>query len=552
MEKKRPRSSDEGSHALKKKLLIVIAFLLALTTALPFHSQAAAPPKETDVIIVYKNQKGKQTAIEESEKVNAQYIHLPAVAVTADEQAVTSLKKDPNIAYVSKNVKVKLAASTVKKTAAATNQDVLVQKSYNLQKLNIKQAIKEGVTGKNVKVAVLDTGIFPHEDLKVSGGKSFVNYTSSYKDDEGHGTHVAGTIGALNNDYGTVGVASGVKLYAVKVLDKKGEGDLYSLLRGIDWAISNKMDIINLSLGFEDNIPILRSAVDEAYKKGLLVVAASGNDGKKNHISYPAAYNSVIAVSATTDKDKLSSISNTGKGIEFSAPGENVISTYLKNEYWYATGTSQAAPHVTGMLALLKQLHPKKTNAQLRTLLRSYTVDLGAKGKDPQFGYGRVQYVPQSTFLKAAASAIKTAETSKKQADVNQAKTRIGRLTASKQKTALTERVKKVQAAIDIRSARAKVKTAEKNKTQGAIKSAQTAIKKLNKGKEKTSLQNRLDKVKKQVAYQKKVTDAKQKVKKAEAKRTKKTKAVAQSAVKQLKASKTKTNLQKRLNRIKV
>lgn len=257
----------QGAIALKKKIVVVMAFLLALSTALPYHSQAAAPPKETDVIIVYKNQKGKQTAIEESEKVNAQYIHLPAVAVTADEQAVTSLKQDPNIAYVSKNIKVKLASSTMKQTAAATGQNFLVQQSYNLQKLNVKQAIKEGVTGKNVKVAILDTGISPHEDLKVSGGKSFVKYTTSYKDDQGHGTHVAGTIGALNNDYGTVGVASGAKLYAVKVLDKKGEGDLYSLLRGIDWAISNKMDIMNLSLGFEDNIPILRSAVDEAYKK---------------------------------------------------------------------------------------------------------------------------------------------------------------------------------------------------------------------------------------------------------------------------------------------
>mgnify|MGYP002655941378 CR=1 FL=1 len=541
----------QGSIALKKKVLVAIAFLLALTTVLPFHSQAAAPPKETDVIIVYKNQKGKKTAIQESEKVNAQYIHLPAVAVTADEQTVTSLKKDPNIAYVTKNVKVKLASSTVKKSAS-TFQDEMVRKSYNLQKLNIKQALKDGVTGKNVKVAVLDTGISPHEDLKIAGGKSFVNYTSSYKDDQGHGTHVAGTIGALNNDYGTVGVASGVKLYAVKVLNKKGIGNLSSLLRGIDWAITNKMDIINLSLTYEDNIPILRSAVDEAYKRGLLVVAASGNDGKKNNISYPAAYNSVIAVSATTEKDKLASISNTGKGIEFSAPGENVISTYLRNEYWYATGTSQAAPHVTGMLALLKQLHPKKTNVQLRTLLRSYTVDLGAKGKDPQFGYGRVQYVPQSTFLKAATSAVSTVETSKTQTNVDQAKTKIGRLTASKQKTALTERVNIVQANIDIRSARAKVTTAEKNKTQSTIKSAQTAIHKLNKGNEKTSLQTRLDKIKKQIAYQKKVTEAKQKVKKAEIKRTKITKATAQSVVKQLKVSKTKTNLQKRLNRIKV
>ncbi|WP_353853904.1 S8 family serine peptidase [Bacillus sp. Bos-x628] len=541
----------QGALALKKKVLVVIAFLLALTTALPFHTQAATPPKETEVIIVYKNQKGKQTALEESEKVKAQYIHLPAVAVTANEKAVSSLKKDPNIAYVTKNVKVKLASSTMTKHTT-TLQDELIQKSYNLQRLNVKQALKDGVTGKNIKVAVLDTGIFPHEDLKIAGGKSFVNYTSSYKDDEGHGTHVAGTIGALNNDYGTVGVASGVKLYAVKVLDKKGEGDLFSLLRGIDWAITNKMDIINLSLGFEDNIPILHSAVDKAYKKGLLVVAASGNDGKKNHISYPAAYSSVIAVSATNEKDKLASISNTGKAIEFSAPGENVISTYLKNEYWYATGTSQAAPHITGMLALLKQLHPKKTNVQIRTLLRSYTMDLGAKGKDSQFGYGRVQYIPQSTFLKAANSAVKKAETSKKQADVDQAKTKISRLTASKQKTTLTERIKKVQTIIHIRSARAKVKIAEKNKTQDAIKSAQTAIHKLSTSTEKKSLQKRLDQVKKQVDYQKKVTDAKQKVKKAEIKRTKKTKAAAQRAVKKLKASKTKTELQKRLNRIKV
>ncbi|MDM5296838.1 S8 family serine peptidase [Bacillus pumilus] len=540
----------QGALSLKKKVLLVIVFLLILSTAMPFHSPAAASSEETDVIIVYKNQKGKQTALHESEKVNAQYIHLPAVAITADEQAVTSLKKDPNIAYVTKNSKVKLASSSGEKPTS-TFQDEMVQKSYNLQKFNVKQALKEGVTGKNVKVAVLDTGIFPHEDLKVAGGKSFVKYTSSYKDDQGHGTHVAGTIGALNNDYGTVGVASGVKLYAVKVLNKKGEGDLSSILRGIDWAITNKMDIINLSLGFTDNIPILRSAVDTAYKKGLLVVAASGNDKKKS-ISYPAAYNSVIAVSATTKKDTLASLSNTGKGIEFSAPGEKIISTYLKNEYWYGTGTSQAAPHVTGMLALLKQLHPKKTNVQLRTLLRSYTVDLGAKGKDTQFGYGRMQYIPQATFLKAATSAVKKAETSKKQADVDQAKTKIGRLTANKQKTALNERIKKVQASIDIRSARAKVKTAEKKKTQSTVKSAQTAIHKLSKSKEKTSLQKRLDKVKKQVTYQKKVTDAKQKVKKAEAKRTKKTKATAQSAVKQLKASKTKTNLQKRLNRIKV
>ncbi|MGE6631907.1 S8 family serine peptidase [Bacillus sp. NPDC077027] len=540
-----------GMHALKKRAFFIIAFLMFLTTTSPHHAWAASSTKETDVIIVYKNQKGKQKAIHASDKVQAQYKHVPAVAVTADEKTVSSLKKDPNIAYIAENTKVQLSSSATKKSTN-TAQDNLFQQSYNLKKLNIKQAMKDGVTGKNVKVAVLDTGIYPHEDLKITGGKSFVSYTSSYSDDVGHGTHVAGIIGALNNDYGTIGVASDVKLYAVKVLNKKGKGDLVDLLRGIDWSITNKMDIINISLGFEENIPILRAAVDEAYKKGLLIVAASGNEGNKTPVIYPAAYSSVIGVSATDAKDKLASFANTGSSIDFTAPGDQIISTYVNNEYWYATGTSQATPHVTGMLALLKQLHPNKTNVQLRTLLRSYALDLGTKGKDKQFGYGLVRYVSQSTFTKTADTYVKKAEKSKKQVDVDQAKKKISILVASKSKTALNKRVIAVQKNIHISSARAKVKTAETKKTQATIKSAQTAINKLDTGTEKQKLQKRLDQVKKHVAYQKKVASAKQKVKTAETKKTKKTKVTAQSAVNQLKASKTKTTLQKRLNRIKV
>ncbi|WP_265416743.1 S8 family serine peptidase [Alkalihalobacillus deserti] len=135
------------------------------------------------------------------------------------------------------------------------------------------KAWESGYTGKGVKVAVVDTGVAKHEDLIITGGISFPSYTSSFFDDNGHGTHVAGIIGARNNNYGTVGIAYESSIYAVKVLDQN------DVIAGIDWSITNKMDIVNLSLGTISHSSTLKQVVDKAYSQGVLVVAAVGNNG---------------------------------------------------------------------------------------------------------------------------------------------------------------------------------------------------------------------------------------------------------------------------------
>ncbi|HAQ06866.1 MAG TPA: hypothetical protein DCR24_04825, partial [Bacillus bacterium] len=258
-----------------------------------------------------------------------------------------------------------------------------------------ERAWKANYTGKNVKVAILDSGISPHPDLKIAGGVSFVSYTNSFSDDNGHGTHVAGIVGALNNDIGTVGVAPDAQIYAVKVLDSRGNGYLSDILSALDWAITNKMDIVNLSLGSLEKSPILEYTINKAYNAGTLIVAAGGNSGNKegtgDNVAYPARYNSVIAVSAVDQQKNRGSFSATGNSIEYSAPGVSILSTYLNNGYARLTGTSMATGFVTGNLALLKEIYPTMTNSELREQLKKTAFDLGNPGRDPWFGYGLVQ-----------------------------------------------------------------------------------------------------------------------------------------------------------------
>nr|MDH3155108.1 S8 family peptidase [Bacillus licheniformis] len=220
------------------------------------------------------------------------------------------------------------------------------------------------MTGKQVKIAVIDSGISPHEELSIAGGASMVGYTASYRDDNGHGTHVAGIIGAKHNGRGIDGIAPGARLYAVKALDRNGAGDLKGILQGIDWSIQHGIDIINMSLVVSGDSQVLHDAVDKAYKRGIILVGASGNAGNGKSVYYPAAYSGVIAVSATNEKNQIASFSNTGGAVEFSAPGTSIISTSSDRGYAIGSGTSQATPHVTGMFALLKQLYPTASNAE--------------------------------------------------------------------------------------------------------------------------------------------------------------------------------------------
>lgn len=361
---------------MKKLLSFIILTSLLISMSPPVHADI----NKENVIIVFKDEVDQKVIENVNGEIQDEFNNLPVVTGEIPEAAIAILEHDKDVLAVEVDQRVSITGQ---------NPD------WGINTIEAPAAWNSQLTGKGVKIAVLDTGISPHEDLIISGGISFTSYTKSYADDNGHGTHVAGIIGAERNDIGTVGVAPDADVYAVKVLDKLGSGYLSDIIKGIDWAISNKMDIINLSLTATTDSLALHQAVDNAYNQGLLVVAAAGNHGNSNGtgdtVEYPARYESVIAVSATDYLNQRGSFSATGNSVEVAAPGVKVVSTYLNNSYVSMSGTSMATPYVAGTLALMKQANPTFTNIQLRKNLVESTQDLGVAGKDSFFGYGLVK-----------------------------------------------------------------------------------------------------------------------------------------------------------------
>lgn len=207
--------------------------------------------------------------------------------------------------------------------------------------------------GAGVKVAVVDTGInYNHADLKDNyvGGYNAINPSATPMDDQGHGTHVAGTIAAVRNNTGVVGVAPKAKLYAVKVLGGDGSGSYSSIIAGIEWAVKEKVNVINMSLGGGGYMAAMHDAVKAAVKANITVVCAAGNDS--GPVNYPAKYPEAIAISASNSYDGLAYFSSRGAEIEFIAPGVDVESTSMRGGYEKMSGTSMACPHVAGLAAL--------------------------------------------------------------------------------------------------------------------------------------------------------------------------------------------------------
>jgi subtilisin family serine protease len=268
--------------------------------------------------------------------------------------------------------------------------------SWDKEMIKVDQSYNIGLTGKGIKIAVLDTGVFPHNDLSIAGGASFVDYTNSYSDDNGHGTHVAGIIGAKNNSFGITGVAPECLLYSVKVLDQNGTGYVSSIVSGIEWAIEKGMDIVNISIGSREPSTVLKLVLDKAYSEDILIVSAAGNDGTNNQtlentINYPAKFSNTIAVGAVDQSKNRANFSSFGDELELVAPGSEIVSTYLNHEYAIMDGTSMAAPFISGIAALLMESNQNKNATKIRDLLRQESVDLGLPGRDPYFGYGLAQ-----------------------------------------------------------------------------------------------------------------------------------------------------------------
>lgn len=361
------------SHFQKVFLTLIFIILIANVSVV-----SAEDSQDQKVIITFKDEVSEKAIQQADGEISMEFDNLSVAAVTISETGIEELEKDSSILRIEQDVLVKTKAQVL---------------DWGIQSMDIPLAWQTGYTGKGVKVAVIDSGISSHSDLLISGGASFVNYTSSYEDDNGHGTHVAGVIRATDNTYGIKGVASGVDLYAVKTMNQDGEAYLSQVIAGIDWAIENNMDIINLSLSTQSDSLVFKNIVDKAYQNGIMIVAASGNDGTGfgDTVDFPARYSSVIAVGAIDAQNRLASFSSTGPSVEVVAPGVSVLSTYLNGSYARMNGTSMAAPFISGYLALIKEAYPTLSNFQLRSILLENTQDLGLPGKDPLFGNGLIK-----------------------------------------------------------------------------------------------------------------------------------------------------------------
>lgn len=234
-----------------------------------------------------------------------------------------------------------------------------------------------GVTGANVEVALLDTGVdLDHPDFRkaIAGGIDLINGDGEPQDDNGHGTGVAGVLAARRDGQGLIGVAPQVRIWFVKMLRHDEQGTISDLIRGIEWAVSREVEIINMSLGTDEDNAALREAIRAAYQAGVLLVAAAGNQGDR--VLYPGAYPEVIAVAATNRSNGQAWFSNAGPEVELAAPGVELLTTGLQGSYQVRSGTSFAVPHVSGTAALLFSAGLRDVQTVRRRLVQT-AEDLG-------------------------------------------------------------------------------------------------------------------------------------------------------------------------------
>ncbi len=249
---------------------------------------------------------------------------------------------------------------------------------WSLSHIHAREMWKRGYTGKDVVIAVLDTGCsttHPYIKHSIIGGMNFTDdhmgKSSDFSDNNGHGTHICGIISAMyNRKNGMSGVAPDARLLVFKVLGEDGSGDIDPILKAMNTAINwrgpggKRVNIIGMSFGTEQNYRELEEAVNRAADNNILVVTAAGNDGDGTHrtdeIIYPGYYNSVMQVGASNINDEPAAFSNSNKHLDIIAPGVDILSLGLNNNYTVMSGTSMACPHVAGGAALIISYYMKE------------------------------------------------------------------------------------------------------------------------------------------------------------------------------------------------
>lgn len=369
----------------RKHLAYLLIFALILTTVLSALPTMAAGVEKADVIIAFKNQPGPSEAAllkGLGGTVKHTYHIVPAMAASLPQAAIDALSKNPKVLRIEPDVEAFALADAY---------------PWGITKIGANSVQAGGNTGNGVKVAIIDSGVdYTHPDLagRYKGGWDYVNNDSDPMDDNGHGTHVAGTVAAVINNEGIIGVAPEVDIYALKVLNSSGSGSFSNIIKAVEWCVDNGIQITNNSYGSSgDPGTTVKLAFDNAYASGVLHVAAAGNSGRANgtgdNVGYPAKYASVVAVAATDSKDARGSFSSTGPAVELAAPGVSILSTVPGGGYATWNGTSMASPHAAGAAALVIASGVTGPDS-IRIRLQETAKDLGTAGRDSWYGYGLV------------------------------------------------------------------------------------------------------------------------------------------------------------------
>jgi len=381
--------------------------------AYPADGPGAAPPLGEDVLpgsyLVYTADDGEPDGLLQSMDVDLQGLAVTQSSDASDFTRVWRVHTEADWGRVHHNALnsdgvVHTEPERLATASGLVPDDPFFSSQWHLADIGLPAAWEHG-TGNGVTVAVLDTGVSEGTDGygRLLAGRDFADNDDDPSDHDGHGTHVAGTIGqATDNGYGTAGVAPGAAILPVRVLGASGSGSLADVADGIVWATDQGADVINLSLGAGGGAWVLESAIDYAVRNGVVVVAASGNDGRSS-VDWPAAYDNAIAVGAVDAAGRRAPYSNGGSALDIVAPGgdtgadldgDGYVDGVLQEtwqdgslSFWFLQGTSMATPHVAGVAALLVEQvgnDPEK----VRDLLLQSAQDADRAGFDTSTGWG--------------------------------------------------------------------------------------------------------------------------------------------------------------------
>lgn len=390
-------------HKLIQAILPVLLLFMILPIYQPDAASAEEPPQSDGVIVKYK-----ETS---DEPINELIEKVEVPKGESTDNLIEELEEQKDVEYAEPNYLFKKMESP---------NDPAYIDQWHHKKLGTGAAWTKSMGSKELTVAIIDDGIDRnHEDLKgriVNAYDTIRNRKHIVPKGE-HGTHIAGIIaGSANNGIGGTGVAPNVKLMPINVFD--GEyADTADIIDAIHYAVQQKANIINMSLGDTSYSESLNKAVQEAYKKGVLIVAAAGNEGdmgKNVQRVYPAAFSHVISVAATNSSDKRPSYSNYHSTVDIAAPGDDILSTLPNGKYGWMSGTSMATPMVAGVAALIWSHEPKLDKTEVEYRLYDSAVDLGTKGKDIYYGNGRVnakKALEMKTLTKPSVTAISDKDT---------------------------------------------------------------------------------------------------------------------------------------------